>query len=143
MNAQELRDKIVAVLKADATLQSLLGSSPMKLYYNRPRKGLALPCVTYSILFDTPDVTMDQYGDFTVEVQIDVWSTSIDTAEAIHEAVTKALWDQPGSLTSTNYRVRRVRRTGGGTIPTGEYKEDAEILQVTQTWALQVNDKAY
>ena len=145
MNTHELRDKIVAVLKADSTLQGLLGSSPMKLYYVRPPGAISdhLPSATYAIISDAPNLDMDEYGDFAVEVQIDVWTTSIDTGEAVHEAVTKALWDKPGSLSSTNYRVRRVRRSVGTVIQTGQYYESAEIIQVVQSWMLQVNDKSF
>ncbi len=145
MNTQELRDAIVAELEADATLQSLLGTDPMKLFYNRPRAALAdhLPSVTYSVVTDAPNLDMDTYGDFEITVQFDVWSVDIDTAEAVQEAISKALWDDPASLTTDNYKTRRVRRTASATIFTGVRKDNAEIIQVTQSWTLQVSDKGF
>ncbi len=145
MNLQELRDKIVAALKADATLQGFIGSSPMRLYYYRPPQGTPiLPCVTYHVVNETPNQAMDTYGDSAVEVQIDVWTNAgPDSAEAISEAITKVLFDDPDSLSGTNYRVRYVRRTGGGVISTDTVYAGRDILQATQTWAIKINDRAY
>ena len=144
MNLQEIRDKIVATLEADATVQSYLGASP-RIYYEQPPQALpTLPCCTYHFTAETPNSAMDEYGDTVVQLQIDLWDTGgPDDLEAASEAITKALWDKASTLSSTNYRVRRVRRTGGGMIFTGVMQGGREVLQLTQTWVLAVNDKAY
>ncbi len=145
MNLQELRDKIVAALKADIPLQGLIGSAPMRLYYYRPpQQTPTLPCVTYFVVNETPNAAMDTYGDSAVELQIDVWTNlGPDSAEAISEAITRVLFDDPDSLSSANYRVRHVRRTGGGVVFTDIMQDGLQVIQIAQLWTIHINDRAY
>ena len=107
---------IIDVLEADATLDTLLGSSSSdtKIYPDAAPQDTALPYIVYSVGLGILDETLDED-----KIDFDIYSDSRITVASIRDRI-KALLDlQDGiqdSITDTVYKVYYSKLTGGNSV---------------------------
>lgn len=84
---------IVATCKADATVTSLLGDSPLRLYaHGQAEQNVAKPYAVWQVVSGSPvnyingQPDTDRYG-----LQIDVYAATAVSADAVVAAIRKAI----------------------------------------------------
>ncbi len=83
---------LFALLYADNTVKSLLGTTPMRVYgWSAAPQNSTAPYVTYAIN-GIPQNQMDKAPDVDLEsAQLDIWAATQDSADAVFAAIRNAL----------------------------------------------------
>jgi hypothetical protein len=135
---KEIRAAIGDKLASSSALVTLLGSG--RIFYSHPPQAKAMPCVTFLIRSDIPDIGADEQGLVDLEVQIDIWAEGDTAAQTCEEAVD--ILDElltNWRLSTTNWRGKKMQRIGGSaliSVPGEQRREQRPTI-----WALRVARK--
>ena len=139
----EIKTKLMELLEGDAVLTPLLAAATA-IYHRRPPKSRVLPCLTYSLV-GKPDAALDTRGKRTLQLWIDIWSTSADANDDILAALDDVLYDahRQGGMDTTNVLVKACRRVGVEPIPedTADADTGEELERLRTEWTLLVYNK--
>jgi len=89
---QDLRDKILTVLKADGIIQTLLGdnvNNDLAIVYRMAREVVAIPGITIFDFGTRPDAAIAPFQSRTM--QVDIWAETLAQAEELAARVDSVL----------------------------------------------------
>jgi len=117
----KLDEAVLAKLKADATLVSLLDNDATRMYRRTAKTPNKIPCITYLSSGAMPDLTVPLHDRV---VRITAWESTYEKANAITKRVRALLSRQPLTVLDDNWRFQGIYATADEEEPV----EDGELV---------------
>lgn len=122
------------ILAADATLQGLLGTSPMRVFPDMIPQNTPYPCAAYALIGTDPTNTKEGVSELDeIRLQFDVYDDNYDDVQTIAAQIRTVIDGYTG--TSAGVVIDQVYFDGE---QSGDYSEDLGIFWVSQTYQIHI-----
>lgn len=143
----EVWKAIADVIAADSDVLTIFGGSASgRVVYDESKapKDFSFPFIRLLLVNDGLDTFTTGSGNYRPRLQIDIFGPRGSENEALRARLDALLWipiKRPAGITTTNFRIREMRRTNAVRLETQLEHNGQRVVQLMTDWNLKITER--